>query len=94
MEAPPAPPPPPPEAPDEAAEPHFDDPRDFLLYVMNNQQEDPDARRDAAKALLPFEHARLAPKGKKESLNDAAKKPSRFGAATPPRLATAGGKPV
>jgi len=93
MEPPPAPPPPPAAAPEDLPK-RYDDPRDFLVDLMNDIGADPKERLDAAKALLPFEHARLAPKGKKEALNDAAKKPSRFGAAAPPRLATAGGKPV
>lgn len=87
-------PPPPPAAAPEDPPKRYDDPRDFLVDLMNDDRADPKERLDAAKALLPFEHARLAPKGKKESLNDAAKKQSRFGAAAPPRLATAGGKPV
>ncbi|GGX11212.1 terminase [Pigmentiphaga litoralis] len=80
---PPAAPPPPPEPPAD----RFADPRDYLMFVMNDFGAEPKERLEAAKALLPFEHSRLAPKGKKDTQKDAAGKASgRFAPAEPPKL--------
>jgi len=37
-------------------------------------------------------HGKIAPQGKKEAKNDAAKKAGRFAPSAPPRLVVAGGK--
>ena len=52
-------------------------------------------RVDAAKALMPYIHARKGEAGKKEQRNEAAKGVAgRFSTAAPPRLVAAGGKKV
>lgn len=94
---------PPPEAPPPPARPSFDinlaitysDPLDFLKAAMNDPAASDKLRVEAAKALLPFVHARKGEGGKKEQKQaDAQKVASRFGQAAPPRLAAAGGKKV
>lgn len=64
----------------------YTDPRDYLLDDMNDTTLDRKDRRDAAKALMPFLHARKGEGGKKEERQDAAKKAGagKFGAAPPP----------
>lgn len=44
----------------------WSDPKSFLLAVMNHKYSDLKHRIDAAKALLPYEHARKDQIGKKE----------------------------
>lgn len=63
------------------------DPQVFLLALMNNYEADIKVRADAAKALMPFVHAKVEA-GVKDAKAEAAKKASagKFGAATPPRL--------
>jgi len=63
-----------------------EDPRVFLLALMNNNEADIKLRADAAKALLPFMHQKLGEGGKKDERANAAKKAStgKFGAAPPP----------
>ncbi|MDU8357994.1 terminase small subunit [Pseudomonas syringae group sp. J309-1] len=81
----------PPETPDQH-EPEegiarvYTDPKDYLLDDMNDTTLDRKDRRDAAKALMPFLHARKGEGGKKEERQDAAKKAGagKFGAAPPP----------
>jgi phage terminase small subunit len=51
----------------------FSDPRDFLVAVMNEQDAEPRLRVDAAKALMPYVHGKVADQGKKEAVADAAK---------------------
>ena len=84
---------PPPPAPPPA--PTFDinvalmhsDPRAFLVAAMNDAALDAKLRIDAAKALMPFTHAKLGEGGKKDQKNEEAKKvASRFGVARPPAL--------
>jgi phage terminase small subunit len=64
----------------------YTDPKDYLLDDMNDPLLDRKDRRDAAKALMPFLHARKGEGGKKEERQDAAKKAGagKFGAAPPP----------
>lgn len=90
-------------APSSAPKPTFDisaalmhsDPKAFLLAAMNDGELEPKLRIDAAKALMPFTHAKLGEGGKKDQKQEEAKKvASRFGQAAPPRLAAAGGKKV
>lgn len=66
----------------------FDDPMDFLKAVMNEQAAEPKLRVDAAKALLPYKHGKVADQGKKEQKAAAADQVSkgRFGARPPPKL--------
>ena len=72
-----------------------DDPKAFLLSIMNDQDVDARLRIDAAKCLMPFVHMKLGEGGKKEQKQDAAKSvASRFAAAQPPKLVAAGGKKV
>lgn len=66
-----------------------DDPKVFLLGVMNDLEADPKLRVDAAKSLMPFLYGRVAAAhGKKGEKQEAAKVAAKgkFGAATPPRL--------
>ncbi|MFT2160339.1 terminase small subunit [Pseudomonas putida] len=67
---------------------NFDDPMDFLKAVMNEQAAEPKLRVDAAKALLPYKHGKVADQGKKEQKAAAADQVSkgRFGARPPPKL--------
>lgn len=64
------------------------DPKAFLLALMNDLEADVKLRADAAKALMPFMHAKVADAGKKDQRQDAAKKVAggKFAAAAPPRL--------
>ncbi|MGE8338122.1 terminase small subunit [Pseudomonas laurylsulfatiphila] len=64
----------------------FDDPRDFLVAVMNEQDAEPRLRVDAAKALMPYIHGKVADQGKKEARQDAAKQASKgkFAQGKPP----------
>lgn len=84
----------------------YADPLDFLTDVMNHKHLPIAMRADAAKQLLPYKHARIAEKGKKETAKDAARKIARgdvgdktparkpkFATKTPPTLRTIqGGK--
>lgn len=64
----------------------FDDPRDFLKAVMNEQAAEPRLRVDAAKALMPYIHGKVADQGKKEARQDAAKEvgKGRYAQGKPP----------
>lgn len=83
---------PPPELPP-ALTRHYDDPLDFLTAVMNEPQIPMITRQDAAKALMPYKHAKKGETGKKEAAAAKAKETgaSRFGAAAPPPLRAVGG---
>jgi phage terminase small subunit len=71
------------------------DPMQFLTVAMNDPALDAKMRIDAAKALMPFKHAKLGEGGKKEQKDAAAKKVAgRFAAAAPPKLVAAGGRKV
>ena len=74
--------------------PEGEDPKRFLLAVMNDNGEDARLRIDAAKALMPYMHQKVGEVGKKEERAEAAKKVSggRFGAAQPPRLVASNGR--
>ena len=62
------------------------DPKDFLLAVMNDFGSEAKLRVDAAKALMPFMHQRKGDAGKKQDKQDAAKQAGtgRFGTGAPP----------
>lgn len=73
----------------------YDDPARFLAAVMNDSGTDVKVRTDAAKALMPYKHARIGEGGKKEQKQDEAKKiAGRFSQSAPPKLVAAGGKKV
>ena len=59
----------------------------FLMALMNDLEADIKIRADAAKALLPFQHAKVEA-GVKDAKADAAKKAGagKFGASAPPKL--------
>lgn len=71
----------------------YDDPLDFLTAVMNEPKVPMITRQDAAKALMPYKHAKKGETGKKEAAAAKAKETgaSRFGAAAPPPLRAVGG---
>jgi phage terminase small subunit len=66
-----------------------EDPKAFLLSVMNDQEADARMRLDAAKSLMPFMHVKLGEGGKKDESAARAKKAStgRFAPSDPPKLA-------
>ncbi len=71
----------------------YDDPEKFLRAVMNDAMSDAKLRVDAAKALMPFAHAKKGEGGKKEQRQAQAEKAAgRFTAAEAPKLVAAGGK--
>ena len=51
---------------------HYADPVTFLEDLMNHQHVPLAVRADAAKQLLPYKHARIGEKGKKETAKDRA----------------------
>lgn len=70
--------------------PQSNDPKVFLLALMNDDTLDMVLRLDAAKALMPYCHAKKV-EGIKDEKSQAAHKAStgKFGASTPPvRLVT------
>lgn len=73
----------------------YSDPLDFLKAVMNDTGAEAKLRLDAARALMPFVHAKKGESGKKDQKNEQAKQAAgRFAQAAAPRLAAAGGKKV
>ena len=72
------------------------DPKTFLIALMNDPAADVRIRSDAAKALMPFVHAKLGEGGKKEKEADLAKKiaKGKFAPSAPPKLVANGGKSV
>ena len=70
-----------------------EDPKKFLISVMNDQEMDARLRIDAAKSLMPFMHVKLGEGGKKDEKNRAAKSAAssgRFAPSAPPKLAVVG----
>lgn len=53
--------------------PETDDPKAFLIALMNSPKAGVKARLEAAKALLPFEHSKMGEKGKKVTKEEGAK---------------------
>ena len=51
---------------------HYADPMDFLVDTINNKLIPFSLRQKAATDLMPYHHARIGEKGKKQSKNDAA----------------------
>lgn len=66
------------------------DPKAFLLAVMADTDNDARLRVDAAKALLPYEHQKVANSGKKAEAQAAAAKAitGKYAPGKPPRFAT------
>ena len=75
-----------------------DDPEVFLIALMNDAHADLKLRADAAKALMPFKHAKKGEvaTGKKADAANRAKAAAggKFAAAAPPKLVAAGGRKV
>lgn len=70
---------------------NFADPLDFLKAVMNNTGLEMETRKDAAKAILPYMHAKKGEAGKKDVKAKAASAAAdRFATLMPP--APKGGK--
>lgn len=72
------------------------DPIAFLERMMANELEDPKLRIDAAKALLPYKHAKKGELGKKEQAKEKAGQAAvgKFGPRQPPQLRSLpGGRP-
>ena len=70
--------------------PETDDPKAFLIALMNSPQAGVKARLEAAKALLPFEHSKMGEKGKKVTKEEGAKELAgrghAYGSRKPPKL--------
>jgi phage terminase small subunit len=71
----------------------YPDSLSFMVDAMNNPKLPPGVRFDAAKQLLPYQHARLGEKGKKESAKDRAneiagtgKKVNKYAPKSAPKL--------
>ncbi|MFC7301008.1 terminase small subunit [Cognatiluteimonas weifangensis] len=70
---------------------HYDDAKQFLLDAMNLASLPIAVRGDYAKALLPYQHARMGETGKKEKAKDRAREIARngrhkFATKQPPQL--------
>lgn len=78
--------------PDSSAMPrkHYADAMAFLQDVMNHVRLPVAVRMDAAKNLLPYQHARIGEKGKKEQRQEAAHGVARRGRFTPKQPPTLG----
>ena len=63
-----------------------EDSKDFLIGIMSDPQASPKMRFEAARALLPYQHAKVGESGKKGSKNQAAKEAGKgkFAAGRPP----------
>lgn len=71
------------------------DPKNFLIAAMNDIELGEKLRIDAAKALMPFMHAKKGESGKKEDAAAAAAKAGnsgRFASGAPPKLVVNNGK--
>lgn len=51
----------------------------YLTAVLNDPEQEPKMRMEAAKALLPYQESKMAQKGKKEDALDTAKNKSETG---------------
>jgi phage terminase small subunit len=80
---------------------HYSDSKDFLLDAMNHKHLPINVRGDYAKALLPYQHARIGEEGKKEKAKTRARdvagggpaaKRNKFAPKQPPALRIVGGK--
>lgn len=69
--------------------PQTTDSKEFLEAVQSNPNVQLSKRMEAARQLLPYQHAKIGEKGKKETKQDAAKNASatgRFATPAPPKL--------
>jgi phage terminase small subunit len=70
---------------------HYTDSKEFLIDIMNHKMLPLAARAEYAKALLPYQHARIAEKSKKDDAKDKAidlaggGTKHKFSKKTPPR---------
>lgn len=65
----------------------FSDPKAFLIAAMNDGRTEPKLRVDAAKALMPFVHAKVGETGKKDAKGEAAAKAAnKFASLSAPKL--------
>ncbi|WP_213761966.1 terminase small subunit [Caballeronia sp. dw_19] len=65
----------------------FTDPKAFLIAAMNDGRTEPKLRVDAAKALMPFVHAKVGETGKKDAKGAAAEKAAnKFASLATPKL--------
>jgi phage terminase small subunit len=62
---------------------HYADPMHFLQDIINHKSLSITARARAAEQLMPYMHARVGEKGKKEQKNDDAAKIARGGKLSP-----------
>lgn len=69
-------------------DPYFEDPRDFLLYRMNDTKLEMKDRVSVALGLMPYEHQKRGESGKKEQKQQSAQAATsgRFSSAKPPQL--------
>lgn len=71
--------------------PKQDDPKAFLLSVMNDPLSGAKLRMDAAKVLMAFVHSKASDSGKKAARQkDAESVAGRFAVSLPPRLVARG----
>lgn len=81
---------------------HYDDAKEMLIDLMNCKRLPHSLRGDYAKALLPYQHARIGETGKKETAKGAAQKIAsgetgksgqkpKFATKQPPQLRIVGG---
>ncbi|MYZ44206.1 terminase small subunit [Schauerella aestuarii] len=70
------------------------DPKRYLTQLMNDLGEEPKLRLEAAKALMPYVHAKVPEPGKKDAAKDAAKKAGggKFSSTAPPLRMIPGGR--
>lgn len=70
--------------------PKTEDAQEFLIALMNDPKAGIKARLEAAKALQPFQHAKIGEKGKKETKADGAKQAAAgtdaYATRKPPKL--------
>lgn len=69
-------------------------PLDYMLSLVRDTSLDERTRLQAAIQAAPYCHPKKGESGKKEQLQDAARKVSKFAPAVPPKLVAAGGKKV
>lgn len=75
----------------------FETPLEYWQHVLKDPKASKSDKHSAAFAMAPYVHPKLAPVGKKDGAQDAAKKAGqgKFRAApAPPKLVAAGGKKV
>jgi phage terminase small subunit len=68
--------------------PETDDPQEFLASVMNDKKADARLRIEAARALMPYKHAKTSAGGKKDAQGERAKLAAKgkYAPSAPPKL--------